>query len=299
MSTPKRTLQLVILIAVQLSTPLSGQVRNEVIRVEKAFLRLDADVEVAAREAGVIQSIDVQVGSEVSNGDLLGKIDDRTKLLLRTKTQLELEISNAKAQSRTEIRKLEEKLTVSESELKRGEATKGKFDTSLSDSELDKLRFGVIEDKLNLEEARLAYNNAQLKAKLSANELKMAEVILAKHRIESPLDGFVEEVFREAGEWVEPGEKVFRVIKLKQLRVEGFVAAAIPLAELTGKKVTVVVETKGKRVTQTGSIQFVSRELDPINQQRRVWATIPNKDLALEPGSRASMTIQTTSTKNR
>ena len=294
-----RALPFVFLLAVYLSSPLVAQIRDKVIRVDKAFLKLDADVEVAASEAGVIQSIDVKVGSEVSNGDLLGKIDDRTKLLLRTKTQLELEISNAKAQSRTEIRKLEEKLTLSESELKRGEATKGKFDTSLSDSELDKLRFGVIEDKLDLEEARLSFNNAQLKAKLAANELKMADVILSKHRIESPLDGFVEEVFREAGEWVEPGEKIFRVIKLKKLRVEGFVSAAIPLTDLKGKQVTVVVETKGERLTHTGSIQFVSRELDPVNQQRRVWATIPNNDLTLEPGSRASMTIQATSSANR
>lgn len=283
-----------LLVAMPLSKAIIAQETAGEIRVENAFLRLVAEVEVAAREAGVIQSVAVQTGKEVSKGELLGKIDDQSRVLLKTKAQIEYEIAKAKAQSRTEILKLEEKLVFAESELIRGEKSKGKFDRSLSDSEIEKLRLEVTQDKLNLEEARLTFGNAQLKAKLSENELKMAEVILAKHRIESPVDGFVAEVFREAGEWVEPGEKVFRVIALKRLRVEGFVAASIPRSELSGKSVTVVVETKNKKATHIGSIQFVSREIDPVNQQIRIWATIENTDLMLEPGMRATMTINPT-----
>ena len=104
-----KSLVALLFVALPLSKAIIAQETAGEIRVENAFLRLAAEVEVAAREAGVIQSVAVQTGKEVSKGELLGKIDDQSRVLLKTKAQIEYEIAKAKAQSRTEILKLEEK----------------------------------------------------------------------------------------------------------------------------------------------------------------------------------------------
>jgi len=41
-----------------------------------------------------------------------------------------------------------------------------------------------------------------------------------------------------------------------------------------------------------GKISFVSPEINPVNNQTRVWAEIENPDLKLKPGMRASLIVK-------
>ena len=40
-----------------------------------------------------------------------------------------------------------------------------------------------------------------------------------------------------------------------------------------------------------GTVKFVADEIDPVNQQKRIWAEIENADFKLQPGDRGRMVI--------
>ena len=95
---------------------------------------------------------------------------------------------------------------------------------------------------------------------------------------------------RHAGEWVEPGETMLRLIRVDRLRAEGFVNAAKIRGELKGAPVTLMVTMPDKTTVEfPGKVVFVSLEVDPVNGQQRIWAEVENKDLKLRPGLKASM----------
>ena len=67
--------------------------------------------------------------------------------------------------------------------------------------------------------------NAELEAKVKKAELKAVEVEIDRREVKSPLDGIIVERLKHEGEWVQPGETMFKIVGLKRLRVEGTVPA--------------------------------------------------------------------------
>src|SRR5262249_9809728 len=110
-----------------------------------------------------------------------------------------------------------------------------------------------------------------------------------------PLTGVVVQIFRRKGEWVEPGDKVVRVLRIDRLRVEGFVAARDLHRDLHGAPVTVTATLPGRnQVEVRGKIVFVSHEIDAVTQQVLVWAEVdnPGPQFTLRPGMKAAMAVE-------
>ena len=122
--------------------------------------------------------------------------------------------------------------------------------------------------------------------------LELSKLALAKRQVRAPLRGVVAEVFRHAGEWVEPGTRVMRLVRLDRLRAEGFVKADLISGNLRGTPAEITVRRTGQRpMTFQGEVTFVSPEIDPVNGQVRVWAEVENPKFVLRPGMKAEMTI--------
>ncbi|OYW12793.1 MAG: hypothetical protein B7Z55_18025 [Planctomycetales bacterium 12-60-4] len=101
-------------------------------------------------------------------------------------------------------------------------------------------------------------------------------------------------ILHRPGEWVTPGDKIFRIVRTDRLRAEGFVAATDVLEDLSGAEVTLWPDLGGVEGNKvSGKILFVSPEIDPVNGQVRVVAEIENPAGQLRPGLRAKMMIVT------
>ena len=110
--------------------------------------------------------------------------------------------------------------------------------------------------------------------------------------IKSPLDGVVVEINQRPGEWVEPGETMFRVVRIDRLRVEAFLDAHQAAGLLVGRPVKLAIDAKGDATAEfSGKIVFVSPEVDPVNGQVRVWAEVENPDGQLRPGVHGKLSI--------
>ena len=270
------------------------------IVVPSVLVRLVEQVEIPAREPGLLTQMAAVEGQMVREGQLLAQIDDQEARLIQRRMQLELELGRQKNENDVAIRMASKSLEVARAELKRAEDSAKQFPKSVSESELDFLRLSVERGELEIEQARHELDLATAALQLKENDIAQARGRVERLRITAPIDGVVAQVVRRRGEWVEPGMMVIRVLRLDRLRAEGFLRADQFTDDLNGRSVTLVLDkgntdkgnTEGARRRFKGHIVFVSPEIDPVNGQVRIWAEIDNRQLHLRPGMRGTMTIE-------
>lgn len=184
------------------------------------------------------------------------------------------------------------------------EIEKAQFEKDLADLQQQIEDSSIVEQDQIVERLKLSVEQAQLQKEVDtltrdvkARMLDQAKLQLARRGLRSPLDGEVAEVFRHRGEWLEPGQRVMRIVRLDRLKVEGFVDSRAITSSLRGAAVRVRVtpNDEDKPAIVKGKVVFISSEIDAVNGQVRVWAEVENPDLVLRPGLPAEMVIDTTS----
>lgn len=204
-----------------------------------------------------------------------------------------MNIARQEAKNEVEVRFAKKSLEVAEAELQRALDSVQSYPKSVSETELDRLKLTVERGRLEIEQAEHVLTVAEMTARLKQNALEAAETRLARQVIRAPIDGVVVQIYRHKGEWVEPGQQVVRILRMDRLRVEGFVSV-LCLDELSiGSPVELLIES-GENSTRAipGEIVYVSPEVDPVNEQVRVWAEVDNEAMRLRPGMRGTMLIK-------
>lgn len=262
------------------------------VPVQSVLIRLIDEAEVPARELGVLASISAAEGQLVREGAELARLDDRQAQLLQQKAQAELDVARKEAESDVEVRVAAEAAAFAAAELNRAKEAKQRLAQSISQSELDRLHFEVQRTSLEQDEARQKQEVAKLRELVKQREWEIAVEHVQRHTIEAPLTGMVAKRYRHRGEWVQPGDKVFRIVRLDRLRAEGFVDAASVRSTLAGRPATLTVDLPGQpQMRFSGTVTFVDPEIDPVNRQVRVWVEVDNPRLQLQPGMRAEMSV--------
>jgi RND family efflux transporter MFP subunit len=261
------------------------------VEVESVVLRLMEEAEVPAQEAGVVVEVAVREGQRVKQGELLTQIDDQVARLAADAAKAQYEIARAKATNDVRIRFAKKSLEVSEAELRRSTDSIERFAKSVSRSQLDVEELTVERNRLEAEQAEHEQQVARLELSAKQNEFDATRAEIARRRIRAPFDGVIVQVYVRKGEWVEPGQQALRIVDVDRLKAEGFIPAQQATAQLVGSTVSLSVEPDD--TTQfSGTIVFVSPEVDPITGQVRVWAEIDNRDGRLRPGQPAKMVVE-------
>lgn len=249
----------------------------------------------------------------------------------KAKLEIAARISRKQSESDVAVRLAEKSKDIAKYELDRAQKAKESFSGSISNSELNRLT--VLFDQRTLEiektqedraisllkpEADLAAVQQQAEAitrtqslaaekeqeqqvaqanlELANSELAEAKLQLERRRLKAPFAATLVAVSRQPGEWVEPGSVVLRLIQLDRLRVEGFVSADQATEMKPGQRVQIVFPGNvGKPVS--GEIKFVSPEIEPVNQQVRIWAEFDNPEKRIRPGLVATMEVKSTNKK--
>jgi macrolide-specific efflux system membrane fusion protein len=268
------------------------------VQVSSVLVKLIEQVEVPAREAGVLEELLVREGQMVKAGAPLARIEDGAAQLDKRRAELELAAAGKEAANDVKVRFARKSLEVAESELRRATDSEKRFAQSVSQSEMDQMKLQVQKSSLEIEQAQLELELNQTARDLKANEVSLAEHAISQRKVNAPLAGFVAEISRHRGEWVQPGQSILRILRLDRLRAEGLVPAESVSGDATGRKVTLQLKSgQSAPVEYTGEVVFVSPEIDPVNGQVRVWADIDNRDLKLRPGMHGSLTIHATQAK--
>ena len=267
----------------------------EEIPVQAPVLGLIVDLEISATHSGVIVESNIEIGDLVEEGQLLAQLDDREARLLLDRAHAEFEIARAEAEDTLDIDIAEKAHAVAVAELKRAEEAKSTYDDAVSDTELDALRYTADQAKLKIERAKRSVELARLRAQLQETAIERAEFQLQQLRILAPITGQIVQVQRHAGESVQPGQVLYRIIRTDRLRAEGYIDPGV-IGLRAGMPVLVTIEQdSAEPVHFEGRTTFIDPEVSPVNSQYRILAEIDNPEGLLRPGQKVGMTIQTQS----
>lgn len=263
--------------------------------VDLIVLRLIHDVEIPAAEEGILKTVDVREGASVSAGDRLASLDDTAVMLAVEQARRKAARSAEEAESRVKIEAAEIANQFATSQLETAKAAVRQVSGSVTKAQMDELEHQVAQSQLGIKQAEQEQALAKATQRLDEAEFARAEHAIQQRTITSPLDGVVVQVMKQAGEWVQPGEGIARVVQLDVLRAEGYVDNRASATGLENRNVVVSVVAGGKTLEAKGRIVFVSPEVDPNDGKIRIWAEVDNRDRRLRPGLRGSMSIQTAS----
>ena len=278
----------VLLVGILLCQTLNG----EEIRIESALLTLIEHADLPASESGPLVQREIVEGATVDSDAVLGKIDDHEATLVLERAKTELRIAEAIVENDIKVRFARKSQEVALAELKRSQESIEKFPKSVSQTELDRLRLLADKATLEIEQAQVDHEQAKLSKLLKQSDVERAELLLQRRKIKAPFPGMVVSWKKQRGEWVEAGTPVVRIIRLNRLRAEAFVSSRIPVGDLLDRPVQLYVDLPGKPKSRfEGKLVFVDPEIDPVNNQMRIYAEIDNTKLQLRPGQSAMMVI--------
>jgi RND family efflux transporter MFP subunit len=233
-------------------------------------------IEVAAGTPGIVASMLVEPGQRVRKGDLLATLDtsilEATLALAKLKAQstggldaarAELELQSERVQ---QIRDLRARRHSTQRELARAE----------TDCELAKARVKLAEEESTLRQL----------------ECRRIETQIERHRIGSPIDGVVAEVFIDVGESVVANnDRIVTLVQLDQLRVRFSVTPAQAAHVRVGQAVEIVLPDFKERVR--GTVDRISALIDAKSGTLEMNIVIHNAGAVLHSGTRCLLDIDT------
>lgn len=255
-------------------TPASS---NE-LRLEDPVITLLNEVNVPARDPGVLKAIAADEGDEVEKDSLLAQLDDTEVKFKLAGAKAEVTVAEAEAKSQAAIRASE----------KMAEAAKADWDAiralwkkgTVSDLE-ERAKYVAWErSKAQTEVAIVEHETKGLAVHVKQAALDAAENELSRRKILLTEDwkGIVLERMKNPGEWVQPGDTIVRIARMDRLRVKGYVRADVvsphELRDRTAK-VSVPVD-QGRRMEIPGKVTFASPEI-LTNGRFRVTVEIDNQ----------------------
>lgn len=274
-----------------------GRRSSNQFQLEYTQVTLIDRINVAAQEAGLITDIAVREGSEIKAGDKIAQINDSKAQAAKKVAQAEHEVAQAEATNDISVRYADAAAQVAKYDYIAHDAANKKARGSTPEAEMKKLLLQWKKGELETEKAQLELDVAKLTAKAKEASVEAADDDIHRRRVFSPIDAVVVEVDKHAGEWVNPGDRIMRIVRMNKVRVEGSLPIAlVSPTQVVDRPVTVETTISGNRTIQfTGKIVFVAPELDPSGKRYKVVAEVENREergaWLLLPGMSPTVTV--------
>jgi macrolide-specific efflux system membrane fusion protein len=240
--------------------------------------------------------INVREGAIVKQDDPLAQIDDRQAQLQKRSAEAERDEAQAKAEDDIDIRYALKSFELADAELNQDLDIKRKTPGAVTDAEIRRKQLVRTREQLGIDRAKLEQRIAQFTSQVKAAAVEATDETILRRRILAPFDGQVVEVLKDASEWVNAGEPVFRVVQMDRLRVEGFLnGSEINPTSVAQRTVTVEIDlAEGRREQFTGQVVWVNPIMQAGNKFR-VRAEVANRlerdEPLLRPGMTARMVV--------
>ncbi|MGH7193468.1 MAG: efflux RND transporter periplasmic adaptor subunit [Candidatus Saccharimonadales bacterium] len=267
------------------------------VEVDGCLVGVIDEVDVAAQEAGIVTDINIREGAEVRKGDQLAQINDSKVRAAKKVAEAEQKVAEAEASSTVSVRYAEAAWRVAQYDYTKHVAAERTTPGVTPAAELKKLELTAHKAKLEIEKAKLEKDIAELTAESKAASVEAADDDIDRRKVLAPIDAMVVDVTRHAGEWVNPGDKIVRLLRMDKLRVQGSLTLSETSPEnVLGQPVTVVAELTGRReVKLPGKIVFVDPNIGQTGGYR-VIADVENREengvWLLLPGMQPKMFVE-------
>jgi multidrug efflux system membrane fusion protein len=244
-------------------------------------------VTVAAETAGLVISDPLRKGTQISEGDLLCKLDPGTR---------EASLAEAKARLAEAEGRVPEALAaiaeanarIAEAEINVNAARKLSEDGFASETRLVSAEAVAEAAAAGLQRANSGVASAEAGIQAAQAGVAAAEKEIERLNVEAPFGGLLETDTAELGTLMQPGAPCATIIQLDPIKLVGFVPEAdvgkIDLGATAGARLT-----DGREIG--GRVTFISRSADQITRTFRVEVEVPNTDQSVRDGQTADIIV--------
>jgi RND family efflux transporter MFP subunit len=238
-------------------------------------LIIEQQLDVVALRAGVIDSLDADVGSDVRKGAILAQLDDRQVVANRSAAQYKMQSLEA------DLKNWQAEVDVRKADLQRAEAMR---QAGINTQEaLDHAKYDLTATQYEVDRQRGEMQSAQ--AMLASLDLE-----LEKTRVAAPFDGVISQRYVRLGQYVVTGDKLYQITGNSPLEVR-FTLPEKDVTVLRRGDVVTVSPTPDFRMTSTASVTQLSPVVDPGSGTIEVTAVLKRKMPGLLPGMVASVRV--------
>jgi len=255
--------------------------------------------DLSPQEPGTIREIKVAAGQHVAKDELLLQLDDSKVLAELRVAERKLEAANTKFEAADiNVEYATSAKDYADQDLKILKNANENTPRSVPLVKIHEQELKCKETELAIKKAESDRKVAREEAKVAAAEVDAAKVMVARHKIVSPIAGEVDDVKAHVGETTQqPMQPVIYVVNLDSLWVQGSVdSTQFARGELDGKDVTVMVPIprQSRKEPLPGKVVFVRQTTDDGGYYM-VRAKVENRKVngswLLSPGSSVEMTI--------
>jgi multidrug efflux pump subunit AcrA (membrane-fusion protein) len=272
----------------------------------------DEQTDVAPQTSGKVVTLGVDIGSHVSRGQMIVRLDD-SELKLRVEQAL-AQVEQAKAA----LRQAEEKIGLQPGQAfdpnRVAEVAAAKATADLAEKELhraekliesgDVSRSYYDEQRARRDQLRQQYEAALAQARqnyagvaVAKTNVANAEAALALARkslsysvIAAPIDGYVAERTADLGEYVSPQQKVATIVRINPIRIRiDIPEQAIPAVQV-GQSVSITTSAWPDK-NFSGRLARIAPNVSANSRTLTVEAEIENSSGVLKPGQFATVRI--------
>ena len=231
------------------------------------LLKPSADVQLAVKASGVVQTVAVRRGDPVTEGQVLLTLSDEMERVAVT-------IAEARALDRSNLDGIIARLAVADAQLER---MKNLADGSLITRErLDQAE----QDALTLKQEKRV---AEAALRIAALEADRARAALSRLSLRTPLSGVVTERHLDPGEFASEQSPAITIVTLDPLLAEAWIDAEA-WGRLSKGDVAEISTTRALDQRYSARIQAIDPILETVSSTFRVTLSVPNPDRALPAG---------------
>jgi membrane fusion protein (multidrug efflux system) len=236
---------------------------------------VEQQLDVVALRAGVVASLNADVGSGVSKGQILARLDDRQ--IAADRSAAEYKVQSLES----DLKNWQSEVDVRKTDLQRAEAMR---QAGINTQEaLDHARYDLTATQFEVERQRGEMQSAQA-------TLKSLDLEMEKTQIAAPFGGVVSQRYVRLGQYVVTGDKLFQITGNSPLEIRFTLPERDVTALRRGDRVT-VSPTAEFRTTTTATVTHMSPVVDPGSGTIEVTAVLTKKVPGLLPGMVASVRV--------
>ena len=261
-------------------------------------LEAEDDVTVSSQSSGNLAEIVVDVGTPVSRGQVIARIDQRELKMKVDQAEAALRQAEAKLsiksgerldpQKQPDVRQAQAAMErarydwkAAQSLVEQGDVSKQQLDITQKTFEQAEARYqATLENVRNLE-ATIDEKRAMLA--ISKKQLNDTDIV-------SPISGVVKEKLASRGEYLQPGKPVAIIVQINPLRLRLETPEAYAAQISKGQVVTLKVDAFPEREFR-GKIARINPSVDEKNRSLVAEAEVPNEKGLLKPGMFARASI--------
>ena len=232
--------------------------------VELGLCELDESGAPVVGEDGTTKRRPLLRGTLVRKGDVLGKQKDAELVEQKIVAEQELLVSEKEAAKELEVEVAVAAAQVAQASYKRADSLNKTMPGSVSPEEIQEKYYEYVRSMKAIDKAKFDLEVNQEKVKVAKARVNAADVAIEDRKLVSPIDGVIDDVMKNEGEWLREGDEILKIVRYDKVQINGSIPANRYAPEtIANKKVVVEVKRPGAEPQKLeGKVVYVRQTVE-------------------------------------